>query len=265
MPDARTPVTTAPASLHKTSSGGPRPDHAPSAIETAVSRPDAPVAFDDRERFAAWVAHELRAPLATQRAILELALADPAADTSAWRATGVGVLRACKEQERLLEACLTLALSRVKLQRHETIDLRRIVSKVVQDHDLHKLTATLQLERALTSGDPDLIERLVANLVTNAVRHNHVGGWIHVATSSTDEQTRLTIENSGTPIRPAEIARLFEPFQQLEPRTTDSHGGLGLGLVVAKAVADTHDAVISPTARPNGGLRIEVAFSASPR
>jgi signal transduction histidine kinase len=211
------------------------------------------------------VAHELRTPLATQRAILELALADLAADTATWREAGEGALRTCEQQEHLLDACLALARSRTKLQRRETIDLGQIVSKVVQDHDLHKLTTKLQLEHAFTSGDPDLIERLIANLVTNAIRHNHAGGCVHVATSSTDNQALFIIENTGTPIPPAELTRFFEPFQQLGPRTIASGGGLGLGLVVAKAVADTHDAVISATARSAGGLRVEVAFSASPR
>lgn len=257
------PATSAPANLQATNCGRPRPEHDKPAIGPTVSRQVAPAGFDEHERFAAWVAHELRTPLATQRAMLELTLADPAADTATWREAGEGVLSACKQQERLLEACLTLARSQAKLQRRETIDLGLIVSKVVQNHDLHTLTAELQLERAFTSGDPDLIERLVANLVTNAIPHNHVGGWIHVTTSSTDNQALLMIENTGTPICPAEIPRLFEPFEQLRPRTTASQSGLGLGLVVAKAVADTHDAVISAAARPAGGLRVELVFSGS--
>jgi len=188
----------------------------------------------------------------------------PNRGTATWREAGEGALRACKQQEHLLEACLALARSRAKLQRRETIDLGRIVSNVVQDHDLQKLTARLQLERALTSGDSDLIERLFANLVTNAIRHNHAGGWIHIATSSTDNQALLMIENTGTPIRVAEITRLFEPFQRLGPRPAGAEGGLGLGLVVAKAVANTHDAVVSATARSAGGLRVEIAFPALP-
>jgi signal transduction histidine kinase len=249
--------------LHSTVGEPPRLDHARCEVSPNAPRVR-PTAFDDRERFAAWVAHELRTPLATQRAILELALADPAADTALWRETGENVLRACGEQEHLLEACLTLARSRVKLQRRETINLGRVVAKVVRAHDFRRVTTELQLERALTSGDPDLIERLVANFLTNAVAHNHVGGHIRVVTASIENRAVLTIENSGALIRPDEITRLFEPFQHLGPPTTASPGGLGLGLVVVKAVADAHDAVISATARAGGGLRVEVAFSAAP-
>lgn len=224
----------------------------------------ATAAFDERASFAAWVAHELRTPLATQRAMLELALADPAADAAAWRKTGEDVLGACEQQEHLLETCLALARSRASLQRREPVDLAWIVSGVVQGHNLRKLMAELQLEPALTSGDPHLIERLVANVVTNAIAHNQIGGWVRIATNSTKGRAVLTVENSGAPIGPAEISRLFEPFQQLAPRTTAAQHGLGLGLVVVKAVADAHDAVISATARSAGGLRVEVAFSAAP-
>ena len=71
----------------------------------------ATVEQDRPERFAAYVAHELRTPLATQRALLELALADRDADVASWREIGEDVLGACRQQERLLEACLTLARS----------------------------------------------------------------------------------------------------------------------------------------------------------
>lgn len=222
-----------------------------------------PNAIEEPDRFAAYVAHELRTPLATQRALLELALADPVADTATWREVGEDVLHACRQQEHLLETCLTLARSRGQLQRREIVDLGRIVDKVIQNHDLQELTVKVRSERALTAGDPGLIERLVANLVTNAIRHNQVGGWIQATTSSTDNQALVTIENTGTPIRPAEITLLFEPFRQLGSPTTASKGGLGLGLVVVRAVADAHDALISATARSAGGLRIEVAFPTS--
>jgi signal transduction histidine kinase len=263
-PTPGNPAATAPTprSLQAANGDRPRPARAQAPPESTGLRQRVPAAIEERERFAAFVAHELRTPLATQRALLELALADPAADTATWRELGQDVLRACEQQEHLLEACLTLARSQGRLRRRETIDLGRIISTVVQDHDLQTLTPRLRLERALISGDPDLIERLVANLVGNAVRHNQDGGWIRVATSSTATRALVTIENTGKPIRPGEATRLFEPFQQLGSRT-DAQGGLGLGLVVVKAVADAHGAVISATARAAGGLRVEVAFPAS--
>jgi signal transduction histidine kinase len=222
----------------------------------ATTSPEAP------ELVAAYVAHELRTPLATQRALLELALADPDADTGTWRQVGEDVLRACKHQEYLLEACLTLARSRAGLKRREAVDLGSIVAQVVAGHDVKTLRARVTIGRAVALGDPELIERLVANLVTNAVRHNTAGGWIRLGTESRGDEARFTIENTGPAIPPAELARLFQPFRQLASRR-ESAGGLGLGLTLTKAVADAHRAVIRADARSGGGLRVEVAFPAA--
>ena len=76
-----------------------------------------------RACFVAYVAHELRTPLATQRALLELALADPEADAASWCEIAGEVLEACMQQERLLDACLSLARSGSGLSRRETVDL----------------------------------------------------------------------------------------------------------------------------------------------
>jgi signal transduction histidine kinase len=221
----------------------------------------APASLEAPELVAAYVAHELRTPLATQRALLELALADPHADTGTWRQVAEDVLRACKHQEHLLEACLTLARSRAGLKRRETVDLGSIVAQVVADHDLKTLGAKVTLGRAVALGDPELIKRLVANLLANAVHHNTVGGWIRLATESTGDEARFTIENTGPAISPAELTRLFQPFRQVGLRPY-SAGGLGLGLTLTKAVADAHRAVIRADARSGGGLRVEVAFPA---
>ena len=128
------------------------------------------------------MAHELRTPLATQRALLELALADPNADVASWREIGEDVLGACGQQERLLEACLTLARSQGGPQRCEPVDLAAIAAEALRAHDLSGLESVVALEPARTSGDPSLVERLVANLVSNAVRHNIPGGRLDIAT-----------------------------------------------------------------------------------
>src|SRR5258708_38343165 len=90
--------------------------------------PAAPEMFAGQERFAACVAHELRTPLATQRALLELALADPNGDMASWREIGEDVLGACKQQERLLQACLALARSQYRPHRCEPVDLATITA-----------------------------------------------------------------------------------------------------------------------------------------
>jgi signal transduction histidine kinase len=215
---------------------------------------------ESRERFAACVAHELRTPLATQRALLEVALADPDVDADGWREIGEGVLDACRQQERLLEACLALARSRSGPQRREPVDLAAITAVVLQDQDLCGLERVVALEPAWTSGDPDLLARLAANLVSNAIRHNTAGGRIEVATAGASGRARLTVANTGLLVPAAELQRLFQPFERLDADARSSSDGVGLGLAIVQAIADAHDATVTAQARTAGGLEIEVVF-----
>jgi len=215
--------------------------------------------------FAAYIAHELRTALATQRALLELVLTDPGADIAAWRDVGHDVLAACKQQERVLTACLTLSRSEAVPGRFETLDLAAIIAELLRVADLQGRTVTVSLEPAPTVGDPVLIERLLDNLLTNAVGHNDARGRITIAAGTEAGRAVISIENTGTPIPADELARLFEPFEQIHPAAP--HAGHGLGLAVVKAIADAHGALIEVHARPSGGLRVELAFpsAAAPR
>jgi signal transduction histidine kinase len=118
---------------------------------------------------------------------------------------------------------------------------------------------TLSVEAAPVTvlGERPLVERLVANLVTNAVKYNEPGGsvWVRV-----DESGALTVENTG-PVVPAEqVNGLFEPFRRLSGERLVHSGGVGLGLTIVRSIAAAHDATVAAEARPDGGLRIVVRF-----
>jgi signal transduction histidine kinase len=217
---------------------------------------------EPREPFAAYVAHELRTPLATQRALLELALADPSADAATWREIGEDVLRACRRQERLLEACLALARSEAAPQRREPVDLAATASRALRAHDRGRLEWIVVLEPARTAGDPELLDRLVANLVSNAIRHNVAGGRIEIATRTEPGRAVLAVANTGPRIPAGELERLFRPFERLASKPVDTPEGVGLGLAIVQAIADAHGALVSARARAGGGLGIDVAFTA---
>ncbi len=213
------------------------------------------VSLEGEERFAAYIAHELRTPLATQRALLELTLTDPRADAASWREVAGDVLDACLQQERLLEACLTLARSRCGLTRHEPVDLAAVAHDALRAHDRSGLESVVALEPAETCGDPALVELLAANLVSNAIRHNRPGGRIEVATRVGAGRAVLSVANTGSFVPAGEVRRLFEPFHRL-----DAHDGIGLGLPIVRAVAGAHDAMLTAEARRGGGLRVDVRF-----
>ena len=136
----------------------------------------APAAFEGRDCFAALVAHELRAPIALQRALVEVTLADPDADVAALRKMGEHVLASCIQQQRLIELLLDLACSGGALARQEPVDLATIAAAALRAHDPSGLEIVVTLKPAQTSGDPDLLLQLATNLVANATRHNIAGG-----------------------------------------------------------------------------------------
>ena len=222
----------------------------------------ASVAVETQQRFLAYATHELRGEITLQRTLAEVALADPNADTTALREMGERVVVACERQERLLEALLTLARSECGRLRREPVDLAATAAEVLRAHDRHGLRSTTALEPARMSGDPQLLERLVANLVANAADHNIRDGRLEVATHTVAGRARFTIANTGPVIPAGELTRLFQPFQRLSARPGQAPHGVGLGLAIVQAIANAHDATVTAQAPTGGGLRIDVAFAA---
>jgi signal transduction histidine kinase len=216
----------------------------------------------DGERLAAYAAHELRTPLAAQRALLEVALADSRADVAAWREVAERALQVCAEQERLLESCLALAQAGSGPRRWERVDLAVVAARALADHDPGGLEQVVALQPAWTVGDPDLLERLAANLLSNAIRHNVAGGSVGVATRREPGRAVLVVANSGPLIPRREVPGLSAPFRRLD---SSAGGGLGLGLAIVEAVAEAHGASIGLRARAGGGLEIRLGFPAPRR
>ena len=221
--------------------------------------------FEAERCFVAYAAQELRGEIALQLALAEVTLADPNADTTALREMGEGVVAACERQERLLEALLTLARDEYGRLRREPVDLIATTAEVLRAHDHRGLRRTTAFERARTAGDPQLIERLVANLVVNAVRHNIPGGRLDIRTHTAAGRAILTIANTGPLIPARELTRLFQPFQRLSPHEGPPTDGVGLGLAIVQAIANAHDANVTAQARTGGGLRIDIEFPAENR
>jgi signal transduction histidine kinase len=223
-------------------------------------------AFDAQRRFVANAAHELRTPLTLEHALLEETLTDSGATLASFRSTSQRLLAISEQQERLLEALLTLASSERGLDRLEPVDLSALTDRALRSRrpetDRLGLRVQATIAPAPTSGDPALVERLVANLLDNAVRYNVPGGRVEVSTATRDGRALLCVANTGPVIPPAQVDRLFEPFQRLGDRTAQDDGHHGLGLSIVGAIAAAHDATITASARPEGGLAVEVGFPA---
>jgi signal transduction histidine kinase len=221
-------------------------------------------AFDSQRRFVANAAHELRTPLTLERALLDVALANPRATVASLRTACKKAVAASERHEHLIESLLTLATSERGLERTEPIDLSVIVDTVLLsphvDTEAKQLEVATTIRSAPTVGDARLVERLVANLVDNAIRYSHQHGLIHIATGTTAGGIFLSMSNNGPVIPPDEIDRLLQPFQQLNTARAGPDGGVGLGLSIVSAIAAAHGARLTARPRPGGGLDVEVVF-----
>jgi signal transduction histidine kinase len=222
--------------------------------------------FAAQRQFVANASHELRTPLARQRTLVEVALRDPNPTVGSLQAVCERVLATGEEQERLIEALLTLARSQRGLDRGEPLDLAAVTEDAVQASETGAQNRGLRVHSALAEapalGDPRLAERLAANLVDNAVRHNVPGGWVEVVTGMRAGRGILSVANTGPVIPPEKVDLLFQPFGRLEDRV--GRDGLGLGLSIVTAIAAAHDADLRARPLPGGGLEVEVHFPKLP-
>ena len=225
-------------------------------------------AFTAQRRFVANASHELRTPLTLDRTLLQLALRKTATTSEQWRTTGRELLESGIHQERLLEALLTLATSEGGISRREPADLSEAAATSLHTTALEAARLNVRVEPSLhpapVLGDASLIERLVVNLLDNAVRHNITGGTIQLSTGQQGGRAVISVANAGPVIPPAEIARLFRPFERLTASRASNGNGHGLGLSIVAAIANAHGATIAAHARPEGGLRIQVSFPGQP-
>jgi signal transduction histidine kinase len=218
--------------------------------------------FDSQRRFVANASHELRTPLAVQRTMIEVAMADPTASPDLMR-LGAHLIHTNERSERLIEGLLVLARSDRGLTSRELVRLDHVTAAVLDGArhlaDEAGVTLVRRLAPRTVDGDPVLLERLVTNLVQNAVHYNERGGEVTVEVGDTPA---LVVVNTGPKIPPDQVNFLFEPFRRLDRDRTNHRPGAGLGLSIVRSVAVAHGGSVSSTPNPGGGLRVTVRFPA---
>jgi signal transduction histidine kinase len=229
-------------------------------------------AFDSQQRFIANASHELRTPLAINRTLVEVAMLKETRPDSPLQQLGSTLLAVNQRHEKLIDGLLMLASSEQQVADPQEADLAEIAGHVLGEAASMARTAGVtlrqQLDAAPCRGDPVLLERLIQNLVDNAIRYNVADGWLSVATA-TDGQGRacITVENPGPVIPSYEVPRLFEPFRRLASaeRVADGSGslgrrGAGLGLSIVRAIVASHGGSVQAVPREEGGLSIRIAL-----
>lgn len=227
--------------------------------------------FNQIRQFSIDVSHELRTPLTAIRGQLEVALFT-AKTVEEYREA---MLTAMDDVERLSQVVSALLhLSQAESgQLHlamEKLDLAELVSRVVDQYQLPAEIEGLHVERDLprdcfVHGDRIQLERMVANLISNAVKYTPTGGRLRVRCRSKDGQSELIVEDTGRGIPEEHLPRIFERFFRVPDGVADPLRGLGLGLSFVAWIAKVHDAKIHVESTPGVGTCFRVLFPAPQR
>jgi signal transduction histidine kinase len=213
--------------------------------------------YEAQRRFAANASHELRTPLAVQRTLIEVSMSAPLDADQATLLTRQ-LLQTNERNENLIEGLLVLSESDRGLITRTPQRLDVIASQVVDAHlDLARSTGVrieCELSERIVGGEAVLLERLVSNLVRNAIKYNHEAGLVRVVVGA---DPALSVANSGAPVPAESIESLFEPFRRLRGDRV-SPDGAGLGLTIARSIAIAHDGRIFARPGPDGGLVVSV-------
>ena len=222
------------------------------------------LAFASQRRFVANASHELRTPLTSMRTLIDVAMAKPTRTTEQLEVLVGRVREALGQSEAIIDGLLALARSDRGLTARELVDLEAAAQDAIDQTSTSARGSNIVIEADLsaapTFGDRVLVERLVANLVDNAVRYNVVGGSVHVETGTAYGQSYLSVTNTGQLVPGPKLASLFEPFTRLDQRVANAKG-VGLGLSIVASVVTAHGGHLEADALPDGGLKITVRFT----
>ena len=207
--------------------------------------------FDAQALLMAAISHDLRTPLARLRMRLESA---DATDAPAQTARNVADVQ---EMDALIGSALGLLREQHAPGAPERIDLTALVQSCVDD--LAEQGAPAQMQRdaapAIVQAQPAALKRVLDNLIGNALRH---GGSARVAVVPTDHAVQVRIDDDGPGIAPDQLEAVFRPFHRADASRRSTRAGSGLGLYIARDLAERLGGSVRLSNRPEGGLRAEL-------
>lgn len=225
-----------------------------------AARSEAERASRLKDEFLAIVSHELRTPL---NAILGWAqiLIQARNDRPEVLAQGMdSILRNARAQAHLIEDLLDMSRivsGKIRLN-FQPVSLEEIVTSAVGTVTPAAQAKSVQLDCATVDGDPwvhgdpDRLQQIVLNLLTNAVKFTPEGGQVRVSVKADERWAEVVVSDTGQGIRPEFLPYVFDPFYQAEAPTTRRHGGLGLGLAVVSHLMELHGGKVSAESAGEG-------------
>lgn len=236
-------------------------------LNTMLDRLDA--AFEAQRRFTADASHELRSPLTALRGEVELALRKERSPEE-YRRVLESALEEAEQLSAMAEDLLTLARSDAGViePRRRNVRLGEPVARAMER--ARSRAEEKQIDLALDGEaevfgywDPDLLERLAANLIENAVKYTTPGGHVRVRTDAADGAAVLVVSDTGPGIRDEDRSRIFDRFYRADAARADSEG-TGLGLSIVRAIARAHGGDVTAENREEGGARFRVRLPRHP-
>jgi signal transduction histidine kinase len=230
-----------------------------------------------RRELISAVSHDLRTPLATTRAMVE-ALADEVVTDrpDVQRYLGL-ILHDIQHLSRLIDDLFELSQidsGALKL-RCVPVDVAHLVSETVAAYQAPAAENDVRLEEAVASsveparveGDPDRLQRVLRNLLDNALRHTPAGGTIQVQAARADGQVQVSVSDSGPGVAEADLERIFDRFYRGElsrrrDGTSAATSGAGLGLAIARGLVQAHRGRIWAEPSPLGGVSVQIRLPA---
>ena len=217
--------------------------------------------YEGQRRFASNASHELRTPLAVQRTLIEVSMDQPLTPAAS-QLLARQLLATNERNEQLIEGLLVLAETDRGLAGREPVPVDEVAAEVLANHEPMAAEAGVTLKAELgaltVEGERVLLERLLTNLVQNAIKYNEPGGWVLIRSTA----NALVVSNTG-PVVPAEaVPGLFEPFRRLATERTGQRSGSGLGLTIVRSIATAHGATSTARAGEDGGLVVTLTFPA---
>ena len=203
---------------------------------------------DSRREFVANVSHELRTPLTNVRGYAEtLMSADDIDRDIQMRFLGV-ISSEADRMTRIVKDLLTLTrLDYNRMEMHmQRMDLRELGQKAAAAMEgqakSQGLTLTCELPEEMPAviGDPERIQQVIINIITNAIKYNKPQGSITITGGVEEDQVFLRVEDTGIGVPKADLERLFERFYRVDKARSRESGGTGLGLAIAKQIVETH-------------------------
>lgn len=217
-----------------------------------------------RRELVTWVGHDLRTPLTSIRVVVE-ALADGVVEDSASVERYLqSAQHHIRSLSRLLDDLFDVAqieAGGIRVERHPS-SVRDLISDTIEGFSTLAKHQGVELEGSIEPGvdpvvmDVPKIERVLANLIDNALRHTPSGGVVHVGASVTSDGVRVEVRDTGSGIQSKDLPRVFERFYRGEEDLRRESHGAGLGLAIAKGIVEAHGGEIGIDSAVGEGTRV---------